>query len=86
MGLNHAQVIRNYLIYRHGLSAGSHVCNCINGGLIMNMLFSDLKVLSVFYMNWTKWVKQSSRTAHIYGTPSRWFYFGKNENVKKETK
>ena len=52
----------------------------------MNQSFNELSVLSVFYFGGSKWVKQSSRTAHVYGTPSRYFYFGKNEQVKKDTK
>jgi hypothetical protein len=48
--------------------------------------FGELGILSVFYFGDTKWVKQSTRTAHVYGTPSRYFYFSKNELVKQETK
>jgi len=50
------------------------------------MTFSDLDIHSVFYFGGSKWVKQSSRTAHVYGTPSRYFYFSKNDQVKKETR
>jgi hypothetical protein len=50
------------------------------------MTFEQLNIHSVFYFGGTKWVKQSTRTAHVYGTPSRYFYFSKNERVKKETK
>lgn len=52
----------------------------------MRQYFSELDVLSVFYFGGTKWVKQSSRTAHIYGEPKIWYYFGKNDYVRKETK
>lgn len=52
----------------------------------MNQPFTELEVLSVFYFGGTKWVKQSTRTAHVYGTPSRYFYFSKNDYVRKETK
>jgi len=48
------------------------------------MQFKDIAVLTVFKLyhgSSTKWVKQSSRTAHLYGMPERWFYFGKNEQV-----
>jgi hypothetical protein len=48
--------------------------------------FKDLNTLSVFTFGGTKWVKQSSRTAHVYGTPNRWFYFGLKEYVRKDTK
>lgn len=52
----------------------------------MRTTFKELGVLSVFHFNGTKWVKQSTRTAHVYGTPSRFFYFKQNELVRKETK
>lgn len=52
----------------------------------MNQPFTELEVLSVFYFGGTKWVKQSSRTAHIYGSPAIWYYFGKNERVRKESR
>jgi hypothetical protein len=52
----------------------------------MRTTFNELNILSVFYFGGTKWVKQSSRTAHVYGTPSRYFYFKQNELVRKETK
>ena len=45
------------------------------------MQFKDLAVLNVFKLNGTIWVKQSSRTAHLWGNPDRWFYFSKNEQV-----
>lgn len=46
--------------------------------------FGCLGLYAVFYMNGTKWVKQSKRTAHRYGAPHSWFYFGLNEAVIKE--
>lgn len=48
------------------------------------MPFKELTIHSVFNFGGTKWVKQSSRTAHVYGSPAVWFYFGLNEQVKKE--
>jgi hypothetical protein len=48
------------------------------------MQFKDLEVLNVFKLNGTTWVKQSTRTAHLYGNPERWFYFIKNEQVSRD--
>lgn len=50
----------------------------------MRQLFEELNIYSVFYFGGTKWVKQSTRTAHVYGSPYRWFYFSKKEQVRKE--
>ena len=50
----------------------------------MQTSFGCLGLHAVFYMNGVKWVKQSKRTAHRYGFPHSWFYFGLNEQVKKE--
>ena len=52
--------------------------------LKMRTTFKELNIHTVFYFGGTKWVKQSSRTAHVYGTPSRFFYFGMKEQVRKE--
>lgn len=49
----------------------------------MKTIFNDLPVLAVFTFSGTKWVKQSSRTAHIYGKPNIWFYFSKSELVNR---
>jgi hypothetical protein len=46
--------------------------------------FKQLPIHSVFDLNGTIWVKQSTRTAHIWGNPDRWFYFGMNEVVKQD--
>jgi len=45
------------------------------------MQFKDLSIHNVFKLNGTSWVKQSSRTAHLWGNPERWFYFSLNEYV-----
>ena len=50
----------------------------------MSAQFKDLSIHSVFKLNGTTWVKQSSRTAHLYGNPGRWFYFSLNEYVKHD--
>ena len=50
------------------------------------MQFKDLTVLSVFKCPSTgdKYVKQSTRTAHVYGYPDIWYYFCMNELVIRE--
>lgn len=46
-----------------------------------NKQFHELAVGNVFRMNGNIYVKQSSRTAWLVEY-SRWFYFGKRENVE----
>ena len=43
--------------------------------------FSSLSIGKVFHFNGTLWEKRSSRTAHVFSMPHRWFYFGMNEQV-----
>ena len=43
--------------------------------------FKDITVGTHFYKNGTWWEKRSSRTAHVFGRPYRWFYFSKDEDV-----
>ena len=50
----------------------------------MKTPFNTIPVLSVFRFAGTRWVKQSTRTAHVYGKPHNFFYFSKNEYVKQE--
>ena len=46
--------------------------------------FKELPLHAVFYFGGAKWVKQSTRTAHRYGFPCSWFYFGLTKNVTQE--
>jgi hypothetical protein len=43
--------------------------------------FKDIKSGIHFYFSGTWWEKRSSRTAHVFGRPTRWFYFSKDEYV-----
>ena len=43
--------------------------------------FSALSIGSVFHSNGTLWEKRSTRTAHVYGMPHRWFYFSRKDTV-----
>ena len=45
--------------------------------------FKDIKIGTQFYYNGTWWEKQSSRTAHVFGRPTRWFYFSKDTDVQQ---
>ena len=45
--------------------------------------FKDIKAGTQFYFNGTWWEKRSSRTAHVFGRPTSWFYFSKDENVQQ---
>jgi hypothetical protein len=49
------------------------------------LYFQYLPIHSVFELDGKIWVKQSRRTAHIYGKPERFFYFGLDELVKWDT-
>ena len=37
--------------------------------------FNALSIGTVFHLNGTLWQKRSTRTAHVFGMPHRWFYF-----------
>jgi len=43
--------------------------------------FKNITIGNHFYFNGTWWEKRSSRTAHVFGRPYRWFYFSKEEIV-----
>lgn len=43
--------------------------------------FDNVKTGGQFLSNGTHWVKRSSRTAALFGQPSKWFYFSKNDAV-----
>ena len=43
--------------------------------------FSTRSIGSVFHFNGELWEKRSTRTAHVFGMPHRWFYFSKNDTV-----
>ena len=47
------------------------------------MTFEQVKIGATFKMNSTRWVKKSSRTAHVLGTPDRWFYFSPSEIIRR---
>ena len=48
----------------------------------MYKTFKDIPLNTVFTFNGTQWLKRSTRTAELHGSPTRWFYFGKNEVIK----
>jgi len=41
--------------------------------------FDQIQIGRTFNFNGTTWEKRSSRTAHVWGMPHRWFYFSKND-------
>ena len=41
--------------------------------------FENIQVGKTFNCNGTTWVKRSSKTAHVWGTPHRWFFFSKKD-------
>ena len=41
--------------------------------------FENIQVGRTFNFNGTTWEKRSSRTAHVWGMPFRWFYFSKKD-------
>ena len=43
--------------------------------------FSALSIGTVFHLNGTLWQKRSTRTAHVFGMPHRWFYFSHKDVV-----
>ena len=43
--------------------------------------FSALSIGTVFHFNGTLWEKRSTRTAHVFGMPHRWFYFSNKDIV-----
>ena len=45
--------------------------------------FNTVFVGDVFHCNGTLYEKRSSRTAHVFGMPNRWFYFRNKEQVQK---
>jgi len=44
--------------------------------------FKNITIGNHFFFNGTWWEKRSSRTAHVFGRPYRWFYFSKQELVE----
>ena len=44
--------------------------------------FDSIQIGRTFHYNGTIWEKRSSRTAHIWGMPYRWFYFLKSDNCR----
>ena len=46
------------------------------------MTFQEIAIGGMFSFNGTTFKKKSSRTAFIYGRPSRWFYFSKKDQIK----
>jgi hypothetical protein len=44
--------------------------------------FSKIPTGTVFHMNGTLWEKRSTRTAHVFGMPHRWFYFSHKDMVQ----
>jgi len=44
--------------------------------------FANIPVGTVFHMNGTLWEKRSTRTAHVWGMPHRWFYFSQTDMVQ----
>lgn len=44
--------------------------------------FTNIPVGTVFHMNGTLWEKRSTRTAHVWGMPHRWFYFSQTDMVQ----
>ena len=44
--------------------------------------FSNLSIGTVFHFNGSLWQKRSTRTAHVFGMPHRWFYFGNKDIVE----
>ena len=53
---------------------------------MINTTFDNVAVKGQFVCNGTHWVKRSSRTAALFGQPSRWFYFGNKEQVEVSEK
>lgn len=45
--------------------------------------FTDIPTGTVFHFNGTLWEKRSSRTAHVFGMPHRWFYFSHKDQVQQ---
>jgi len=45
------------------------------------LTFKDIEVGKHFYFDGAWWEKRSTRTAHVFGRPYRWFYFGKDQQV-----
>ena len=43
--------------------------------------FNTLSIGTVFHFNGTLWEKRSTRTAHVFGMPHRWFYFSNKDIV-----
>jgi len=44
--------------------------------------FARVPVGTIFHFNGTLWEKRSTRTAHVWGMPHRWFYFSKSDMVQ----
>jgi len=43
--------------------------------------FNTLSIGTVFHFNGTLWEKRSTRTAHVFGMPHRWFWFSHKDIV-----
>lgn len=48
---------------------------------MVHTTFDKVAIKGQFVYNGTQWVKRSSRTAALFGQPSRWFYFSNNDQV-----
>ena len=44
--------------------------------------FTNIPVGTVFHKNGTLWEKRSTRTAHIFGMPHRWYWFSQKDMVQ----
>lgn len=44
--------------------------------------FDSIQAGRTFEYNGTIWEKRSSRTAHVWGMPHRWFYFSKSDDCR----
>jgi hypothetical protein len=44
--------------------------------------FTRVPVGTIFHYNGTLWEKRSTRTAHVWGMPHRWFWFSKSDMVQ----
>jgi hypothetical protein len=48
--------------------------------------FAKIKIGKEFHLNGSWWIKKSSRTAHVWGQPSSWSYFSKDDLVFSDEK
>lgn len=44
--------------------------------------FSKIPTGTVFHLNGTLYQKRSTRTAHVFGMPHRWFWFRRTDMVQ----